>query len=575
MVAVPALELHVREDDPIAQAGPPSGSLRHRPRTMASLTRADPDVRPGRRGHGRYRRPAAIPSAVVASVASSRSSGGRSRILPSVDLRDVPSRIGRPQRPQRAEVAEQRDVVVGGLPEPDARVDDERRPAGRRHARPAQGRPQVGDDLAHDVVVAGLGPVVHHDERHAGARGQLGQSGVRAGAPDVVEQVRAGGQGGLGNDDLGGVDAQRRARAARRETAARTGMTRPISSAASTGAWPGRVDSPPMSRRSAPSSTMRRACSTAAATGSAAPEQPVAGERVGRDVEDAHHERPFAPGERGRTDAGGLASEGVAESSAGSVVMLGRIPELWVVDEARPDGPDKVERPGHDRRPGPAGAHARRAASGSGSAITCAGAARPVAPARAPAPRPAWRAPRRPSSRSRSRPAGRSPRASASTIPSTSLSAIDAMTSVSRTGREVRAQVVEGLGEGRGAGRVVRPVEQDLVAVHGQQLEAPGPRRARIPGAPARGVGRRDPGVVERVEQRVGDGDVRGLVPAAQPDPHRPEPRQLDGQAVAVPAEQRRRPDLGERRRPCAAPAGGRWRAPRRRRRSRRCRRAR
>ena len=36
----------------------------------------------------------AIASAVVARVASSRSSTGWSRILPSVDLRDVPSRIG-------------------------------------------------------------------------------------------------------------------------------------------------------------------------------------------------------------------------------------------------------------------------------------------------------------------------------------------------------------------------------------------------------------------------------------------------------------------------------------------------
>ncbi len=45
-----------------------------------------------------------------------------------------------------------------------------------------------------------------------------------------------------------------------------TGTTRAISSASSTGAAPGRVDSPPMSRMSAPWPISRRACATAAST---------------------------------------------------------------------------------------------------------------------------------------------------------------------------------------------------------------------------------------------------------------------------------------------------------------------
>jgi len=49
-------------------------------------------------------------------------------------------------------------------------------------------------------------------------------------------------------------------------TARMTGMTRRISSSAGTGSCPGRVDSPPMSRISAPASTIRTACSTAAST---------------------------------------------------------------------------------------------------------------------------------------------------------------------------------------------------------------------------------------------------------------------------------------------------------------------
>ena len=126
-----------------------------------------------------------------------------------MDLREVPSSTGRPSRRERVEAAQDLDVVVGGLSEADARVDDEVR---LRHAgrhRPVERRAQVGDDLADDVaVVARLGSVVHHDQRHAGG-GRHGshRAAARPGAPHVVEQVRAGGEGGLGDGRLGRVDA--------------------------------------------------------------------------------------------------------------------------------------------------------------------------------------------------------------------------------------------------------------------------------------------------------------------------------------------------------------------------------
>ena len=56
-----------------------------------------------------------------------------------------------------------------------------------------------------------------------------------------------------------------------------------------------------------------------------------------------------------------------------------------------------------------------------------------------------------------------------------------------------------------------------------------------------------DPGRCQRVEERIGDGDVGRLVPTAQADPRAAETRQLDVDPVAIPAEQRRGLDLGER----------------------------
>jgi len=73
VVAVPTLELHVREDDPVAQARPPSAAAlgRHVPRMIASAVRATRTL--ARTSWTRtMSTPAAMPRAVVASVASTR-----------------------------------------------------------------------------------------------------------------------------------------------------------------------------------------------------------------------------------------------------------------------------------------------------------------------------------------------------------------------------------------------------------------------------------------------------------------------------------------------------------------------
>ena len=130
---------------------------------------------------------------------------------------------------------------------------------------------------------------------------------------------------------------------------------------------------------------------------------------------------------------------------------------------------------------------------------------------------------------------------------------------------EERAQVVKGGSERGRSGRVVGAIEQDLAPARLEELEPSRPDGRGIPGTP--GIGPDPvaiPALAERVEERIGHGDVRGLVPAAEADPGRTQPRQVDLDAVTVPAEESRRDDLGERHAEPARPSPDDRRAPRR-----------
>ena len=100
-----------------------------------------------------------------------------------------------------------------------------------------------------------------------------------------------------------------------------------------------------------------------------------------------------------------------------------------------------------------------------------------------------------------------------------------------------RPEVVERGRQGGRAGRVMGAVEQHVPVPGPEQLQAARPDGIGISAA-ARVVGDgRDARRLERIERRVGDGRVGGLVPAAQSDPRPAEAWQLDVDAVAVPAD--------------------------------------
>ena len=125
---------------------------------------------------------------------------------------------------------------------------------------------------------------------------------------------------------------------------------------------------------------------------------------------------------------------------------------------------------------------------------------------------------------------------------------------------QVRAEVVQRGRESHGAVRVVGAVQQDLPPAvprnrRVQQLQATRPAGRRIPLAACRRWHRGDPRGLEGVQQRIRRRDVGGLVASTEPDLCGPEPRQVNGQRVARPAQHRRRQGHGQRHvEPGAAP---------------------
>ena len=314
-----------------------------------------------------------------------------------------------------------------------------------------------------------------------------------------------------------------------------TGTTRAASSATSTGAWPGRVDSPPTSRMSAPSATIRRAAATATRdrvvgrTG----EEAVARERVRGDVEDAHDERPRAPGEVGRPDR--VVERGGHRSRR----------SLRVAQERVVHGPPR-SRPGtasRRRRSGPSADGQRRVACRPGRSVDqhattvarrraarqrAGEVARPAAPAGRRAAVADDRGvgegggagPGRP--RPRRRPCPPSRPSAASIGPAD----------------EERPQVVERVGERRRAGRVVRAVEQHLATVDVEQLEPARPaRRSRSPPVGRRRATRAIPAASSASSRASATATLAAWWRPRSPTRVRPSRAQVDLDPVAVPAE--------------------------------------
>ena len=476
---------------------------------------------------------------------------------------------------ERAEVAEQREVVVGRLAEPEARVDDRGVP--RRRRRRARGRSPAG------------GPR-RPRRRRSGSAPPRGCASATIGTPRAAASRTMPGSSATPQMSLSRCAPASRAAAATAglvvsidsgvagsapATARMTGTTRAISSSGSSRAWPGRLEAPPMSSRSAPSSTIRRAWATAAATGSSAAEEPVPRERVRRDVEHAHHERPGAPVERHRDPraaAPGRRAGRPTRRRAGHTTASRRrhrrrdarrrrrargagrgrscryrIAQERVVDQPRPRLADEVQRPGDDDRAvaGPERLVERGGRRLDGAHVHRSARARPARPPGRP------RAPPARARAARPRPCTRrSPRrapataAIARTVAAMSLSAIAAQTS---------GQAVRGAGTGRGRrapGRAHGPrprCARRRAAPRGpstlEQLEPARPARGRVAAPPGVGRDRGEAGGLERVEQAVRDRDVGRLVPAAQRRSSTgAEPGQLDAQRIPVPAEDRRRP---------------------------------
>ena len=288
-------------DDRVADAG--------RPDVRLDIVDAD-DVRAGRDPQGGRRERPLEPllDRQVEDPAERRLAGGPQQDRPA-------------QRPERAEMAKDLDVVLA--------ASCRTRSPGRPSVAPRRRRAR---SLARAPAPGRRPPPRRGPGRPAGHGCASGRSGRRAPRrPDAIESSSpvphtslrrsapaaraASATPGLVVSMLSGVVGS----AAR--MAATTGTTRARSSASSTVAWPGRVDSPPISSRSAPPATIapgrsRRRSPPSAGVG----QQAVAGERVRRDVEDAHHERPRRPTRTSRPDPGRRRARPVVAARVGSRV---------------------------------------------------------------------------------------------------------------------------------------------------------------------------------------------------------------------------------------------------------------
>ena len=245
---------------------------------------------------------ASTAAATLAASSRARSAGvARGRVDRCRHARQ--RRLARPadqqrhaERQQLALARQQREVVRQRLAEADAgierrcarasmpgasqRVDRARAgtPRPRRRRRRSRARPAS--------IAASPCMCIRQTPQRGCAATASSAPGARS-APDVVDDVGAQVERGAHHLGLVGVDRDRHAE--RRPPRAAPAARAPALRRSGTGSAPGRLDSPPMSRMSAPSREQLLAVRDRAAPASSV--AAAVGERIGRDVDDAHHAR--------------------------------------------------------------------------------------------------------------------------------------------------------------------------------------------------------------------------------------------------------------------------------------------
>ena len=192
--------------------------------------------------------------------------------VPMKLLREAPSRSAQPRPWKSAQGPQQRQIVRERLAEADAGVDDQPRARDAGALAGGDARLEQVVDVEHDVVVAAGRPAwsggrpgrasgtTGRPERGGGTRGCAGscvsaETSLMMCAPGVAAPATTAALRVSTESAAHGCACR-----ARRSPAARAGAP----PRGGTGSEPGRVDSPPMSRMSAPSAASRSACATAA-----------------------------------------------------------------------------------------------------------------------------------------------------------------------------------------------------------------------------------------------------------------------------------------------------------------------
>ncbi len=157
------------------------------------------------------------------------------------------------------------------------------------------------------------------------------QRGVALQAAHVVDHGRAGSEAAAATSALD-VSTETGTRSLPSQGGQHRQHAAPASSSADTDSAPGRVDSPPMSIRSAPSASMRNA---AAYRDRRIQTRRRVGKRVGGDVENAHHEAALAKNQRATMGDGKGVDGAKGETSHQSSVISRKSP-VGLTESVRP-----------------------------------------------------------------------------------------------------------------------------------------------------------------------------------------------------------------------------------------------